>query len=107
MAGFALLDIFYGEVTYRVREQSERVTVDSLISKIGGSMGIWAGMSLVTVVQLLLYVLYGVLQCFGIGFSDGQQSAVHVTTKGVGVQTVNDSVIVENLHDPVKRYQLR
>ncbi len=103
---FTVLDVYYGDVNYRVTEHHERITVDRLISKIGGSMGLWAGMSLVTLVQLLVYVLHGVLQCLGIRYSDGEPSVGNVAAKGIGVQTEKDFAMIEDLH-PVKRYQLR
>ncbi len=102
---FAVLDLYYDDANYRVKEHHERITVDSLISKIGGSMGIWAGMSLVTVVQLLVYILDGILQFFGIRYAGGKPSDGKSKTKDVGVQTVNDFAMIE-LH-PVKRYQLK
>ena len=54
----SLYTFYYGSNVYQVQEQVERITVDTLISKIGGIMGIWAGMSLITIVQLVEYTFY-------------------------------------------------
>ncbi len=36
------------------------MTLDQLISNIGGQLGVWAGMSILTVFQLLMYIISGV-----------------------------------------------
>ncbi len=55
------LQLYYATNMFRVHEHTQRFTIDSLISRVGGIMGLWAGMSLVTLCQLLVYLLYTIV----------------------------------------------
>lgn len=55
----ALVEIYYGSLFIRYTERMERATVNELISNIGGALGAWAGISLITIYQAFIYLAMG------------------------------------------------
>lgn len=54
-----LLEMFYETNEYKVIEKADRVSLDQLISNIGGTLGVWTGLSVIGMFQAFMYVLYG------------------------------------------------
>lgn len=54
-----LLNIFYESNEYRVIEKVNRASADELVSNIGGVLGVWTGMSMITILQAFLYACRG------------------------------------------------
>ncbi|CAH3139010.1 unnamed protein product [Pocillopora meandrina] len=50
---FLKLKIYYGELDFEVIEEEEAYTMPSFLSDIGGLMGMWIGISVLTIVELL------------------------------------------------------
>ncbi len=42
---------------FQVIEMVETMPIDQLISNVGGQLGLWAGISVITIYQALLYLL--------------------------------------------------
>lgn len=53
-----LVEIYFESTQYRVVTKMTRTTVDELISDIGGSLGVWTGISIVTIFQAVVYIAY-------------------------------------------------
>lgn len=53
----ALLEMYFESNQLVVMEKIRRMTVDSLISSIGGSLGVWTGISIISVAQALIYLV--------------------------------------------------
>ncbi len=64
MQNLSIVQLYYDTSHYKVLELKQRVTLERLISQMGGVMGVWAGMSCVTLFQLILYFLHGLTQLF-------------------------------------------
>lgn len=60
VAELTLLEIYYETNQIKVVEKTERTSIDELISNIGGTLGVWMGISLVSVFQALVYILYAI-----------------------------------------------
>jgi hypothetical protein len=51
-----MLNIYYSSLTYRKISQSKAMTIDQMISSIGGNMGLFVGMSVLTMCDFLQLV---------------------------------------------------
>uniref|UniRef100_A0A914VY86 Uncharacterized protein n=1 Tax=Plectus sambesii TaxID=2011161 RepID=A0A914VY86_9BILA len=60
---YASVDIFFEKLSVMVVEQYESFGLEALISSYGGQMSLWAGASLLTVVQAAVYIVYGIIAC--------------------------------------------
>jgi hypothetical protein len=67
-----VVNVFFGKDTIQVSESQLRYTVESLISDIGGTIGVYAGMSIITIYQALLYLGHGIMKMIK------QRSAHHI-----------------------------
>ncbi len=47
-----VVDIFFESTQIHVSEMSEQRTIVKLVSNIGGNLGVWAGISIVTLYQV-------------------------------------------------------
>lgn len=59
-----LLEMYYENNQARVIERMTRLSIDELISNIGGCVGVWSGISMITVVQVLFYCAKGAVSAF-------------------------------------------
>jgi hypothetical protein len=55
-----VVDVFFGKDTTQVDEKRTRVSMEDLISTIGGTLAVYAGMSIITVYQAFLYFINGI-----------------------------------------------
>jgi hypothetical protein len=51
----ATLNLYFATLTVEMSVYSEKYTWDSIVSAIGGLVGVWAGASVITVIQALAY----------------------------------------------------
>ena len=58
--GIMVVSVYFGKDTIAVEERRTRVSMEDLISSIGGTLGVYAGMSIITVYQAFLYLLSGI-----------------------------------------------
>ncbi len=61
-ANFLHLDIFYKELSYEVVEQTPAFELLSLLSEVGGFLGLLLGASVLTLCELLDYVIISCLR---------------------------------------------
>jgi Amiloride-sensitive sodium channel len=54
-----LMELYYDNMQSRVIERMTRLSIDEFISNIGGCVGVWTGISLITIIQLLFYIVKG------------------------------------------------
>ena len=59
----ALIDIYYEDIKYTEVEETQNDNVASLMSDMGGTFGLWLGMSLLTIVEMF-YKLFRISQGF-------------------------------------------
>uniref|UniRef100_A0A914DFG0 Glycoside hydrolase 35 catalytic domain-containing protein n=1 Tax=Acrobeloides nanus TaxID=290746 RepID=A0A914DFG0_9BILA len=52
---FVTINVFYRELTYALFQQSQSITITTLLSNIGGNMGMFLGMSLLSIIEVLMY----------------------------------------------------
>uniref|UniRef100_A0A915BL96 Uncharacterized protein n=1 Tax=Parascaris univalens TaxID=6257 RepID=A0A915BL96_PARUN len=55
-ANFAVLNVFYREMSYIVNEQVQSTSLANMLSNIGGNMGLFFGASIITVAELAIYI---------------------------------------------------
>ena len=53
----AAVSLFFESTKIRVVEKVERYTIETLISNVGGALGLWAGISIITMYQAIVYLL--------------------------------------------------
>lgn len=58
----SLLEIYFESNQMVIMERIRRISVNTLISNIGGSLGVWTGLSIISIVQALVYVFFGIKQ---------------------------------------------
>ncbi len=56
---YVILEICREFVIFQVVERHPRMTLDQLISNIGGQLGVWAGISILTLSQFVIYIISG------------------------------------------------
>lgn len=55
----SLFEMYYEIGEQRVIEKITRTSVDELISNIGGALGVWTGLSILSIYQCAIYVVRG------------------------------------------------
>ncbi|CAJ0610440.1 unnamed protein product [Cylicocyclus nassatus] len=53
----AMLEIYYEQMSYEVLRESESYSFVNLISDIGGQMGLWLGASVLTAIEILIFLI--------------------------------------------------
>ena len=53
----AMVNVFYGSLDYTLVEESASLTFDMLVANIGGNLGLFTGMSLLSFVELIELIL--------------------------------------------------
>lgn len=53
----SLFEMYYETEELQVIEKITRTSIDELISNIGGAMGVWTGLSLLSVYQCIVYMM--------------------------------------------------
>ena len=56
LGNLALIDLFYGDLKYTHLEESKADEISSLISDLGGQLGLWMGVSILTACEILFCV---------------------------------------------------
>lgn len=52
-----MLELYYESKQIKVMERVQRLSIDELISNIGGTLGVWSGLSLLSILQMFVYML--------------------------------------------------
>ncbi|KAK6031479.1 Amiloride-sensitive sodium channel [Ostertagia ostertagi] len=52
----AMLEIYYEQMSYEVLRESESYSIVNLVSDIGGQMGLWLGASVLTAVEIVIFL---------------------------------------------------
>ncbi|XP_077333224.1 bile acid-sensitive ion channel isoform X1 [Lithobates pipiens] len=55
------IDIKYSELNYKVTEQQKAMTSSALLSDVGGQLGLFCGASMITVIEIMEFVLTNIL----------------------------------------------
>uniref|UniRef100_A0A914W120 Uncharacterized protein n=1 Tax=Plectus sambesii TaxID=2011161 RepID=A0A914W120_9BILA len=63
---YVSIDIYFEKISVTVVEMYESFTLEDLVSNLGGVMSLWAGMSILTIVQGAVYLLYGLACSIGL-----------------------------------------
>lgn len=56
-----MIELYYEIKQVRVIEKSPRLSIDELISNIGGCLGVWSGISFLSIFQILSYLFRALL----------------------------------------------
>lgn len=52
------MDLYHESGEYQVVERVNRVSLDEVVSNIGGALGAWTGISFITIFQAFVYMGY-------------------------------------------------
>ncbi|XGW35544.1 hypothetical protein V3C99_019065 [Haemonchus contortus] len=52
----AMLEIYYEQMSYEVLRESESYSIVNLVSDIGGQMGLWLGASVLTAIEIVIFL---------------------------------------------------
>ncbi|XP_072040589.1 acid-sensing ion channel 1C-like isoform X2 [Amphiura filiformis] len=55
---FVLVDVYYEELNFQLVNETEAMTLSSLISDVGGNLGLFLGASLLTIGEVIDYIIY-------------------------------------------------
>jgi hypothetical protein len=55
----SLFEMYYEMKEHRVIEKVTKTSIEELISNLGGALGVWTGLSMLSFYQMLIYVLKG------------------------------------------------
>ncbi|VDO67561.1 unnamed protein product [Heligmosomoides polygyrus] len=55
-ANFVTINVFYRDMSFMQYSQTEKTSLTETLSDIGGNMGMFLGMSLITVIEILMYL---------------------------------------------------
>ena len=58
------LNVYFRDVVVLERKQYPRTGLADLFSNIGGLLGLWAGLSLMTLVEIVFFICNFVFSCF-------------------------------------------
>lgn len=56
-------EIYFGSMSYRTFSQSKKVDESGLLSDVGGQLGLWVGMSFITLAEFLQYFIRRTVHC--------------------------------------------
>jgi hypothetical protein len=59
----ALVEVFYQKLNYETMEESAAYTISTLLSNLGGQVGLWLGMSVLSVIEVMVLFLQVCLGC--------------------------------------------
>ncbi|KAK6061655.1 hypothetical protein COOONC_00674 [Cooperia oncophora] len=51
-----MLEIYYEQMSYEVLRESESYSIVNLVSDIGGQMGLWLGASVLTAIEIVIFL---------------------------------------------------
>ncbi|VDK23620.1 unnamed protein product [Anisakis simplex] len=74
---FAVLNVFYREMSYIFNDQVQSTTLVHVLSNIGGNMGMFFGASVITIIELVIYFA----KMFWIGLSRKRREYMAVKKK--------------------------
>lgn len=59
-----IVNIYFSQMSYTLIEETPAMTVDQLLALIGGSLGLFLGVSFLTLVEAVEFIYYSCLYCF-------------------------------------------
>ncbi|VDK85483.1 unnamed protein product [Cylicostephanus goldi] len=69
-----MLEIYYEQMSYEVLRESESYSFVNLISDIGGQMGLWLGASVLTAIEILIFLISVVSIALGTHLNYGDKN---------------------------------
>ncbi|PIO74708.1 Amiloride-sensitive sodium channel [Teladorsagia circumcincta] len=91
----AMLEIYYEQMSYEVLRESESYSIVNLVSDIGGQMGLWLGASVLTAVEIVIFLFNIVV----IAITGRLRSDDTVTKEKQAEQTTNG----DHMSSPTKK----
>ena len=55
-ANFARLNVYYEVLNVLERKQIQSITLSDLFANIGGTIGLWAGLSIITLIEVIFFL---------------------------------------------------
>ncbi|XP_033108980.1 acid-sensing ion channel 5-like [Anneissia japonica] len=91
-----MLDVYYTEITKQVFKQTKAMTFSALLSDIGGQLGLFVGVSFITVVEITEYLTMKMRRCMD--GKSGQRRNKKSNNSGVSPQNDAHGVEIKKIH---------
>ncbi|WKY14524.1 hypothetical protein Q1695_000224 [Nippostrongylus brasiliensis] len=97
----AMLEIYYEQMSYEVLRESEAYSIVNLVSDIGGQMGLWLGASVLTAIEIVIFLFNIVVIAVGSNLRSKSSYAEDHETEQRSRENVShqNSPIKEKLYD--------
>lgn len=56
------IDLFYPTIQYTEIVESEKLTIESAVSDVGGLLGLWLGASMITLIHLIWFLVKSIAE---------------------------------------------